>query len=81
MMGPDKNGAFKGVIVKGIQENRVDITECKKGQTVTLLIKSVVKNQALKFARNSFKKGVTLLGINMVKANQMKKGGAQVNPS
>lgn len=44
MMGPDKNGAFKGVIVKGIQENRVDITECKKGQTVTLLIKSVVKN-------------------------------------
>lgn len=81
MMGPDKNGTFKGVIVKGIQENRVDITECKKGQTVTLLIKSVVKNQALKFARNSFKKGVTLLGINMVKANQMKKGGAQVNPS
>jgi GTPase len=44
MMGPDKNGAFKGVIVKGIQENRVHITECKKGQTVTLLIKSVVKN-------------------------------------
>jgi DNA-binding transcriptional regulator YdaS (Cro superfamily) len=45
------------------------------------LIKSVVKNQALKFARNSFKKGVTLLGVNMAKANQMKKGGAQVNPS
>ena len=81
MMGPDKNGTFKGVIVKGIQENRVDVAECKKGQTVTLLIKSVVKNQALKFARNSFKKGVTLLGVNMAKANQMKKGGAQVNPS
>jgi GTPase len=81
MMGPDKNGAFKGVIVKGIQENRVDIQEAKKGQTVTLLIKSVVKNQALKFARNSFKKGVTLLGMNTAKASQIKKAGAQINPS
>jgi GTPase len=49
--------------------------------TVTLLIKSVVKSQTLKFARNSFKKGVTLLGVNMAKAVQMKKGGAQANPS
>lgn len=48
---------------------------------MTLLIKSVVKNQALKFARNSFKKGVMLLGMNMVKAAQIKKAGTQINPS
>jgi GTPase len=81
MMGPDKNGTFKGVIVKGIQENRVDIPVAKRNMTVTLLIKSVVKSQTLKFARNSFKKGVTLLGVNMAKAVQLKKGGAQANPS
>jgi hypothetical protein len=31
MLGPDKIGAFKPVMVKGIQENRVDILSAKKG--------------------------------------------------
>jgi len=52
MMGPDKNGTFKSVIVKDIQENRVNVPAAKRNMTVTLLIKSVVKSQTLKFARN-----------------------------
>lgn len=35
-IGPDKNGAFKAVIVKSIQENRVNILSAKRGQTVTI---------------------------------------------
>jgi GTPase len=31
MLGPDKNGQFKPVVVKGMQENRVDIEFAKKG--------------------------------------------------
>lgn len=43
MLGPDKNGQFKTIMVKGIQENRVDILSAVKGSTVTLAIKSVNK--------------------------------------
>jgi GTPase len=81
MMGPDKNGTFKGVLVKEIQENRVDIASAKRGQTVTILIKSVNKNQTFKFTRGAFKKGMTLLGVNMTKAAAMQKKGGQMNPS
>jgi GTPase len=31
MIGPDKNGHFKPVIVKGMHENRVDIETATKG--------------------------------------------------
>lgn len=31
LLGPDKIGQFKPVLVKGIQENRVDIISAKKG--------------------------------------------------
>ena len=31
MMGPDKIGTFKGIMVKGIQENRVDIEVARRG--------------------------------------------------
>lgn len=63
MLGPDKNGQFKTIMVKGIQENRVDILHAGKGATVTLAIKSVnKKDQNVK--QSSFKKGMVLLGLN-----------------
>jgi GTPase len=67
MMGPDKNGTFKAIIVKGLQENRVDIETASKGQTVTILVKSVAKAQPIKPSR-ALKKGMTLVGLNMTLA-------------
>ncbi len=63
LLGPDKNGQFKAVLAKGIQENRVDIASAKKGQTVTINIKSMnKKEQNIKIT--GFKKGMSLVTIN-----------------
>jgi GTPase len=75
MMGPDKNGTFKAIIVKGLQENRVDIESASKGQTITILVKSVAKGQPIKPSR-ALKKGMTLVGLNMSLAQSLQKKGA-----
>ncbi len=75
MMGPDKNGAFKTIVVKGIQENRVDIESASKGQTVTILVKSQNKQQTVKPTRG-LKKGMTLIGLNMTHAQSLQKKGS-----
>lgn len=59
-------------------ENKVYVHECKKGQTVTLLIKSVVENQALVYTER--KKGgfrETLLGVNLEYVNQFQEGATK----
>jgi len=43
MMGPDKNGNFRPVIVKGIHENRVDILHASRGATVCIAVKTANK--------------------------------------
>lgn len=63
LLGPDKNGHFKQVLVKGMQENRVDIETASKGQTITIAIKSVNKKD-LNVKQSAFKKGMVMLGIN-----------------
>ena len=74
MLGPDKNGQFKPVLVRGIQENRVDTLFAKKGQSVTLNVKSLnKKDQTVKVV--SFKKGMILVGLNQKMALQLAKKG------
>ena len=75
MMGPDKNGTFRAIVVKGMQENRVDIESASKGQTVTILVKSMAKGQPIKPSR-ALKKGMTLIGLNMTHAQSLQKKGA-----
>lgn len=43
LMGPDKSGNFRPVIVKGMHENRVDIESASKGQNVCIAIKNANK--------------------------------------
>jgi len=43
MMGPDKNGNFKTVTVKGIHENRVDISQASKGASICIAVKTANK--------------------------------------
>ena len=40
MMGPDKNGNFKPVTVRSIEENRVGVTTATKGASVCLAVKN-----------------------------------------
>ena len=61
MFGPDKNGNFKSVIIKGIHEDRVPILEAGVSQSICVNIKS---KDPIK--RNHIRKGVSL--INPLKA-------------
>ncbi|CDW91120.1 gtp-binding protein 1-like [Stylonychia lemnae] len=74
-LGPDKIGQFKAVVVKGIHENRVEVNNALKGQTVCINIKSLnKKEQNLKVT--SFKKGMLLVGVTQkCLQNTLKKGG------
>jgi GTPase len=44
MFGPDRNGAFKPVTIKGIHENRVEIDQAEEMTSVCLHIKTIGKN-------------------------------------
>ena len=44
MFGPDKNGSFTPVMIKGIHENRVDIAEAPEMSSITVAIKMTGKN-------------------------------------
>jgi GTPase len=43
MFGPDRNGNFKEVAIKGIHENRVSIEEAQTNASVCFNIKTVGK--------------------------------------
>lgn len=59
LLGPDKSGQFKQVIVKTIHHKRVAVEKCVSGQAVCFHIKSVDKKYQLK--RNNFRKGMVLI--------------------
>jgi len=62
MFGPDKNGNFKPVVIKGIHEDRVAINEASATQSVCVNIKS---KELIK--RNHVRKGVSLINPMKVK--------------
>lgn len=59
LLGPDKSGGFKPVIVKSIHHKRILVDECISGQAVCFHIKSLDKKFQLK--RNNFRKGMILI--------------------
>ena len=44
MFGPDRNGNFKPVVVKGIHENRVEIDAASEMSSVCVHIKTIGKS-------------------------------------
>jgi len=60
-LGPDKNGTFRPIIVKSMQENRVDVEEASVGQTVCLNIKSANKKDLVPLKTKTFRKGMVLV--------------------
>lgn len=59
LLGPDKTGQFKPVVVKTIHHKRVPVESCISGQAVCFHIKSLDKKYVLK--RNNFRKGMVLI--------------------
>ena len=59
MFGPDRNGLFKEVVIKGIHENRVNIEEATINSSVCFNIKTVGKVEEIK--RNHIRKGSCLI--------------------
>lgn len=60
MFGPDRNGNFKAVKVKGIHENRVPINEASEGMQVTLKLKQIGKTETA-IQRDHIRKGSFLI--------------------
>ena len=71
MFGPDRQGNFKEVIVKGIHENRVGIQEAQTDSSVCFNIKTTGKHEEIK--RNHIRKGSCLI-------NPLTQTVAGVNP-
>jgi len=61
-MGPDKNGNFKPVTVKGIHENRVDIPHASKGASICIAVKTANKKD-LPLKTKGMRKGMSLIEI------------------
>ena len=59
LLGPNKQGQFDPIQVKGIHHKRVDVEEAVAGQSVCFAIKTQVKKEQLK--RNNFRKGMVLI--------------------
>jgi GTPase len=59
-IGPDFNGNFMPLIIKGIHENRVDVEKATPGQSVCFAIKSAPGRKELEFKKNFFRKGLIL---------------------
>ena len=59
LLGPNKQGQFGPVQVKGIHHKRVAVEEAVAGQAVCFAIKTMVKKEQLK--RNNFRKGMILI--------------------
>lgn len=48
MFGPDRNGNFKQVVIKGIHENRVDVDHADEMASCCVHIKTVGKGVDIK---------------------------------
>jgi len=59
LLGPDKTGQFKPVLVKTIHYKRVQTESIESGQHAALAIRSLVKKEQLK--KNMFRKGMVLV--------------------
>jgi GTPase len=59
LLGPNKQGSFGPVQIKGIHHKRVAVEEAVAGQAVCFAIKTLVKKETLK--RNNFRKGMILI--------------------
>jgi GTPase len=59
-IGPDFNGGFFPLIIKGIHENRVDIEDAVPGQSVCFAIKAAPGRKEIDFKKNFFRKGLIL---------------------
>jgi len=59
LLGPNKQGNFDPVQVKGIHHKRCDVDLAHAGQSVCFAIKTQVKKEQLK--RNNFRKGMVLI--------------------
>ena len=60
MFGPDKNGNFKTVVIKGIHENRVSIDEAGEMSSICVNVKTVGKNTE-PIKNNQIRKGSCLI--------------------
>ena len=58
-LGPDRAGGFLPVTVRSIECRRTSISEVKKGQSVTLAIRSC--NRKITLKRAHFRKGMVLV--------------------
>lgn len=59
LLGPDKNGQFKPVLIKTIHYKRVHTDTLVSGQTGSFALRSLVKKDTLK--KSSFRKGMVLV--------------------
>ena len=62
MLGPDKQGHFKPVVIKGIHENRTNMEFAERGQTICCAIKNLNKKDAI-MRHKGFKKGMSMLTL------------------
>jgi GTPase len=60
-IGPDSNGHFNPLVIKGIHENRVDIEEATFGQSVCFAIKPAPGKKDMVMKKNFFRKGLILI--------------------
>jgi elongation factor 1-alpha len=62
LMGPDKNGNFKPVTVKSIEENRVGVDSAQKGTSICVAIKNTNKKD-LVTKHSGMRKGMSLIEL------------------
>ena len=61
MYGPDKNGNFREMLIKGIQENRVPIEEAGYMQAVTVAIRETGEKSLPALKQSQIRKGTVLI--------------------
>jgi len=59
LLGPDKTGNFRPVLVRSIHSKRIPVSKVVSGQAASFALRSLVKKEQLK--RNHFRKGMVLL--------------------
>lgn len=59
LLGPDKMGLFKPVLIRTIHSKRVPVTQVVTGQAASFALRALSKKDALK--RTSFRKGMVLV--------------------
>merc|ERR550514_1095614 len=59
LLGPDKIGQFRPVLVRSIHYRRTPADEVRSGQAASFALRSLLKKEPLK--KNAFRKGAVLL--------------------